>query len=179
MDDPQRARFNPDSNGADVGTATAFLLLPLLLVLVGAFIFVGTGWVFRGAGLERLTNRPPSPVTVDARQHAGLSREVGVKVALPAGDWVLSVKDGAYSPWGAETRPSEGWFWILQVDVGDRHYELGDPTGAADRPGALAAHLGQRLTVSVDRPTDAYLWITDPSPADNEGALVVQIDPAR
>lgn len=171
-------RFEAETNGADVGTATAFLLLPALIVLVAGFIFVGTGWLFGSAGAFG-SRQFAGAVTVDAAKNAGTSKDAAARVLLQPGDYTLRVKDGAFSPWSAGARPPEGWFWVLQIDVGERHYELGDSLPASDRAAALGAHLGETIAISVDRPTEAYLWVTDSSPDDNEGRLVVQIDPAH
>jgi len=174
-----RVRFDPEQDRSDVGTATAFLLLPALLVLVAGVIFVSSGWIFQeGFSLPFASRQFSGNVTVDARKHAGASRESGTRVLLNPGDYLVRVKDGGYSPWGEGARPADGWFWLVQIDVGPRHYELGDNRGAPDRAGATAGHLGQSVAIKVDQPTEAYFWIADQFPDDNEGSVVVQVEPA-
>lgn len=174
-----KARFDPESDGADVGTATAFLLLPALLVMVAGLIFVSTGWVFRGNAGLFAGRQYSGAVTVDAKKHAGTAPENGLKVLLQPGEYTVRVKDGGYTPWAPEARPADGWFWVVQIDAGKQHFELGDTGGAPNAAAALNAHFDQTLTLKVDQATDTYFWITDPFPDDNEGSLSIQIEPVK
>ena len=175
-----RSRFDPNDDGADVGTATAFLLLPALILLVGGILLVGMGGFFGRGGEARasVTPRGAGVVTVDARTNASTTGRAAVKVPLQPGSYTVSVEGGGFSPWGAVNRPAdEGWFWVLQMEADGKHYELGDSVPAADAAGAFAAHKGQTVRIDIGSGAELALWVTDASPDDNEGALSVRIEP--
>jgi hypothetical protein len=106
------------------------------------------------------------------------------KVSLPAGNYIITPKDGAVSRYPEDKyaiqRNRGPWIWQVVVSDGDKPLYLGANESYMTKKEAFEANSGQHIKINTSAQKELFFWIEDEyqgtsSCNNNRGEAVVSI----